>query len=55
MTMRLVIAVLAAFSLSGCIWAVTPCGGGRFAEIYADATTVWPLLVKAVLEEMGKR
>jgi len=26
--------------------------GGRFAEVYADATTVWPLLVKAVLEEM---
>ncbi len=29
--------------------------GGRFAEVYADATTVWPLLVKGVLEEMGAR
>ncbi len=27
--------------------------GGRFAEVYADATTVWPLLIKGVLEEMG--
>jgi deoxyhypusine synthase len=27
--------------------------GGRFAEVHADATTVWPLLVKGVLEEMG--
>ncbi len=26
--------------------------GGRFAEVYADATTVWPLLVKGVLEEL---
>jgi deoxyhypusine synthase len=26
--------------------------GGRFAEVYADATTVWPLLMKGVLEEM---
>jgi len=23
------------------------------AEVYADATTVWPLLIKGVLEEMG--
>ncbi len=29
--------------------------GGRFAEVYADATTVWPLLIKGVLEEMGQR
>jgi len=28
--------------------------GGRFAEVYADATTVWPLLVKAVLEELAQ-
>jgi deoxyhypusine synthase len=28
--------------------------GGRFAEVYADATTVWPLLVKGVLEELGE-
>ena len=27
--------------------------GGRYAEIYADATLVWPLLIKAVLEEVG--
>jgi deoxyhypusine synthase len=27
--------------------------GGRFAEVYADATTVWPLLLKGVLEELG--
>ena len=27
--------------------------GGRFAEVYADATTVWPLLMKGVLEELG--
>src|SRR5262249_23681397 len=29
--------------------------GGRFAEVYADATTVWPLLVKAVLDERAQR
>ncbi|HVR71785.1 MAG TPA: deoxyhypusine synthase family protein [Vicinamibacteria bacterium] len=28
--------------------------GGRFAEVYADATTVWPLLIKGVLEELGR-
>ena len=27
--------------------------GGRFAEVFADATTVWPLLIKGVLEELG--
>ena len=27
---------------------------GRFAEVYADATTVWPLLIKGVLEELGR-
>jgi deoxyhypusine synthase len=26
--------------------------GGRFAEIHADATLAWPLLIKAVLEEL---
>ena len=26
--------------------------GGRFAEVYADATVVWPLLMKAVFEEL---
>jgi deoxyhypusine synthase len=46
--------------LSGCTYSegvswgkfVPPGEGGRFAEVYADATTVWPLLIKAVLEEL---
>jgi deoxyhypusine synthase len=46
--------------LSGCTYSegvswgkfVPPEEGGRFAEVYADATTVWPLLVKGVLEEL---
>jgi deoxyhypusine synthase len=33
---------------------VPPDEGGRFAEVYADATTVWPLLVKGVLEELPR-
>jgi len=49
--------------LSGCTYSegvswgkfVPPSEGGRFAEVYADATTVWPLLVKGVLEELGAR
>ncbi len=48
--------------LSGCTYSegvswgkfVPPSEGGRYAEVYADATTVWPLLVKGVLEEMGR-
>jgi deoxyhypusine synthase len=48
--------------LSGCTYSegvswgkfVPPEEGGRFAEVFADATTVWPLLVKAALEELGK-
>lgn len=28
--------------------------GGRYAEIHADATAVWPLLMKAVFEELDK-
>ena len=47
--------------LSGCTYSegvswgkfVPPSEGGRFAEVYVDATTVWPLLVKGVLEEIG--
>jgi deoxyhypusine synthase len=47
--------------LSGCTYSegvswgkfVPPAEGGRFAEVYSDATTVWPLLVKGVLEELG--
>jgi deoxyhypusine synthase len=46
--------------LSGCTYSegvswgkfVPESEGGRFAEVYADATTVWPLLVKGVLEEL---
>jgi deoxyhypusine synthase len=49
--------------LSGCTYSegvswgkfVPPSEGGRFAEVYADATTVWPLLIKGVLEELGPR
>lgn len=48
--------------LSGCTYSegvswgkfVPPAEGGRFAEVYADATTVWPLLIKAVLDELDK-
>jgi len=47
--------------LSGCTYSegvswgkfVPPAEGGRFAEVFADATTVWPLLMKGVLEELG--
>lgn len=46
--------------LSGCTYSegvswgkfVPPAEGGRFAEVFADATTVWPLLVMGVLEEL---
>ncbi|MCM2255407.1 MAG: deoxyhypusine synthase family protein [Vicinamibacteria bacterium] len=49
--------------LSGCTYSegvswgkfVPPSEGGRFAEVYADATTVWPLLMMGVLEETGRR
>ena len=48
--------------LSGCTYSegvswgkfVPPREGGKFAEVYADATVVWPLLVRAVLERLGK-
>jgi deoxyhypusine synthase len=48
--------------LSGCTYSegvswgkfVPPGEGGRFAEVYADATVAWPLLVRAVLERLGK-
>ena len=47
--------------LSGCTYSegvswgkfVPEAEGGRFAEVYADATTVWPLLIKGVLEELA--
>jgi deoxyhypusine synthase len=48
--------------LSGCTYSegvswgkfVPESEGGRFAEVYADATTVWPLLIKAAVEELEK-
>jgi deoxyhypusine synthase len=48
--------------LSGCTYSegvswgkfVPASEGGRFAEIFVDATTVWPLLIKGVLEELGR-
>ena len=46
--------------LSGCTYSegvswgkfVPPSEGGRFAEVYADATVAWPLLMKALFEEL---
>ena len=29
--------------------------GGRFAEVHADATIAWPLVVRAVIERMDAR
>jgi len=48
--------------LSGCTYSegvswgkfMPPSEGGRFAEVYADATVVWPLLMKAVFEELDQ-
>jgi deoxyhypusine synthase len=48
--------------LSGCTYSegvswgkfVPEAEGGRFAEVYADATTVWPLLIKGVLDELKR-
>jgi deoxyhypusine synthase len=48
--------------LSGCTYSegvswgkfVPQSEGGRFAEVYADATVAWPILVRAVLERLGK-
>lgn len=48
--------------LSGCTYSegiswgkfIPPAEGGRHAEVYADATLVWPLLMKAVFEELDK-
>ena len=47
--------------LSGCTYSegvswgkfVPPSAGGRFAEVYSDATIAWPLVVKAVLERLA--
>ena len=46
--------------LSGCTYSegvswgkfLPPSEGGRYAEVAADATAVWPLLMKAVFEEL---
>lgn len=48
--------------LSGCTYSegvswgkfVSSAEGGRFAEVHADATAVWPLLMKAIFEEMDR-
>jgi len=48
--------------LSGCTYSegvswgkfIPPAEGGRFAEVYADATIAWPVLLRAVLERMGR-
>ena len=48
--------------LSGCTYSegvswgkfVSEQEGGRHAEVYADATVVWPLLLRGVLERMGR-
>lgn len=48
--------------LSGCTYSegvswgkfVPPEEGGRFAEVYCDATIAWPILVRGVLERMGR-
>jgi len=47
--------------LSGCTYSegvswgkfIPPAEGGRFAEVAADATIAWPILVRAVLERLG--
>jgi deoxyhypusine synthase len=49
--------------LSGCTYSegvswgkfVPVAAGGRYAEVYADATIAWPLVVKAVLERLESR
>jgi deoxyhypusine synthase len=48
--------------LSGCTYSegvswgkfVPASAGGRYAEVYADATVAWPILVRAVLERLGR-
>jgi deoxyhypusine synthase len=49
--------------LSGCTYSegvswgkfIPVAEGGRYAEVYADATIAWPLVVKAVLERRAQR
>ena len=46
--------------LSGCTYSegvswgkfMSPAEGGRYAEVYVDATVAWPILMKAVFEEL---
>lgn len=33
---------------------VPPGEGGRFAEVHADATIAWPILIRGVLERLGR-
>jgi len=48
--------------LSGCTYAegvswgkfLSPEEGGRFAEVHCDATIAWPILIRAMLEDMGE-
>jgi deoxyhypusine synthase len=48
--------------LSGCTYSegvswgkfVSPKEGGRFAEVHSDATLAWPILLRAVLERLGR-
>lgn len=48
--------------LSGCTYSegiswgkfMPPSEGGRFAEVYCDATIAWPILIRGVLERMGR-
>ena len=49
--------------LSGCTYSegvswgkfVPPAEGGRFAEVFADATIAWPIIVRAVMERLEAR
>ncbi len=48
--------------LSGCTYSegvswgkfVPEADGGRYAEVYADATIAWPILIRGVLERLGR-
>ncbi len=49
--------------LSGCTYSegvswgkfLPPAEGGRYAEVYADATIAWPIIVKGVAERLDKK
>jgi len=49
--------------LSGCTYSegvswgkmVPPAEGGRFAEVFCDATIAWPIILKAVMERLDKK